>query len=55
MKQVPTLLRLVFPGLIALSQSIICLNSFGQNVNTVADREIQRRQTAIPQGEAALA
>src|SRR5207248_7122299 len=33
---------------------LVCLSSFGQNFQGVADREIQRRQTAIPQGEAAL-
>jgi general secretion pathway protein D len=55
MKQIPTLCRLVFPGLIAFSQSLICLSSFSQNFQGVAEREIQRRQTAIPQGEAALA
>src|SRR5205823_14795502 len=32
----------------------VCLSGFGQNFQGVAEREIQRRQTAIPQGEAAL-
>ena len=55
MKKILTLRSLLLPGLIALSQSLICLSVFGQNFQGVADREIQRRQTAIPQGEAALA
>src|SRR5213082_270895 len=55
MKKISALLRSLFlPGFIALSQSLVCLSSFGQNFQGVADREIQRRQTAIPQGEAAL-
>src|SRR6266487_2028506 len=55
MKQIRTLRRLVLPGLIALSQGIVCLSGFGQNFQGVAEREIQRRQNAIPEGEAALA
>jgi general secretion pathway protein D len=55
MKKISALCSLLLPGFIALSQCFICLSSFGQNFQGVADREIQRRQTAIPQGEAALA
>src|SRR5438874_3839695 len=56
MKKISALLRSLFlPGFIALSQSLVCLSSFGQKFQGVADREIQRRQSAIPQGEAALA
>ena len=55
MKKISALRSLLLPGFIALSQSLICLSSFGQNFQGVADREIQRRQSAIPQGEAALA
>jgi general secretion pathway protein D len=55
MKKNSALRSLLLPGFIALSQSLICLSSFGQNFQGVADREIQRRQSAIPQGEAALA
>jgi len=54
MKKISALRSLFLPGFIALSQSLVCLSSFGQNFQGVADREIQRRQTAIPQGEAAL-
>src|SRR5437868_4621962 len=55
MKKNSALRSLLFFGFIAFSQSLISLSSFGQNFQGVADREIQRRQTAIPQGEAALA
>src|SRR5437762_7555506 len=34
---------------------IICATAFAQNAESIADREVQRRQSAIPQGEAALA
>src|SRR6266853_759354 len=55
MKKNSALRSLLLPGFIAFSQSLISLSSFGQNFQGVADREIQRRQSAIPQGEAALA
>src|SRR5947199_3329297 len=55
MKKISALRSLFLPGFIALSQSLVCLSGFGQNFQGVAEREIQRRQTAIPQGEAALA
>src|SRR5438876_10742607 len=41
--------------LMAGSLSIFCVSSFAQSSETVAEREVQRRQSAIPQGEAALA
>jgi general secretion pathway protein D len=41
--------------LIAASFSLVCATSFAQTADTVAEREVQRRQSAIPQGEAALA
>src|SRR6267154_2680843 len=34
---------------------IICATAFAQNAESIADREVQRRQSAIPAGEAALA
>ncbi|MGH7984626.1 MAG: hypothetical protein ACREFF_15995, partial [Candidatus Udaeobacter sp.] len=34
--------------------SLICATSFAQTPDSVAEREVQRRQTAIPEGEAAL-
>src|SRR6266513_5649470 len=41
--------------LIAAWLSLFCATSFAQTADTVAEREVQRRQSAIPQGEAALA
>src|SRR6266487_3016213 len=41
--------------LMAGSLSIFCVSSFAQSSEPVAEREVQRRQSAIPQGEAALA
>jgi len=35
--------------------SLICVTSFAQTGDSVAEREVQRRQASIPQGEAALA
>jgi len=40
--------------LIAACLAIVCATSFAQTAETVAEREVQRRQSAIPQGEAAL-
>jgi type II secretory pathway component GspD/PulD (secretin)/tetratricopeptide (TPR) repeat protein len=40
---------------IATCFSIFCATGFAQDSDSAAEREIQRRQTAIPQGEAALA
>src|SRR6266498_5729864 len=39
----------------AICLSLLCLTSFAQTPDNVAEREVQRRQTALPQGEAALA
>jgi general secretion pathway protein D len=41
--------------LIATCFSLFCATGLAQNPDSVAEREIQRRQSAIPQGEAALA
>jgi general secretion pathway protein D len=46
--------RATIPTLILLSFSFFCATSFAQTADTVAEREVQRRQSAIPQGEAAL-
>jgi general secretion pathway protein D len=43
------------PALILLSLSLFCTTSFAQIPNSVAEREVQRRQAGISQGEAALA
>ena len=34
---------------------LLCATAFAQNAENIADREVQRRQAAIPAGEAALA
>src|SRR5262245_4455815 len=34
---------------------LVCSTAFAQNADNIAEREVQRRQAAIPQGEAALA
>src|SRR5438477_1318703 len=41
--------------IIAACFFIICESAFAQNAESIADREVQRRQSAIPAGEAALA
>jgi general secretion pathway protein D len=41
--------------LLALCFLPLCTTVFAQNPDSVAEREVQRRQSAIPQGEAALA
>ncbi len=46
--------RATISTLILLSFSLFCASSFAQTADTVAEREVQRRQSAIPQGEAAL-
>ncbi len=39
---------------ILICLSILCATSFAQTPDNVAEREVQRRQAAIPEGEAAL-
>src|SRR5438093_4200290 len=34
---------------------LICVTAFAQNADNIAEREVQRRQAGIPEGEAALA
>src|SRR5437660_7876639 len=43
------------PILVFLSLSLFCTISFAQTPDSVAEREVHRRQTGISQGEAALA
>src|SRR5438034_701280 len=45
--------RCVFASLLGLAA--VCATSFAQSPDNVAEREVQRRQSAMPQGEAALA
>src|SRR5690349_14224005 len=39
---------------LAMCLSLVCATSFAQDSDNVAEREVQRRQAAMPQGEAAL-
>src|SRR6266566_4298825 len=56
MKKIPPASHLLFLlTLGALWLSIFCPTGTAQNPDNVAEREIQRRHAAIPQGEAALA
>src|SRR5262245_39161699 len=43
------------PALILLSLSVFCTTAFAQTPENVAEREVQRRQVGITQGEAAVA
>jgi len=43
------------PVAIAMCISLLCASSFAQTPDSVAEREVHRRQTGISQGEAALA
>ena len=43
------------PAFFAICLSLLCLTSLAQTPDNVAEREVQRRQAALPQGEAALA
>ena len=51
----PSSPRAVFLALAAVFATWNGEKCFAQNVNRVADREVSRRQAALPQGEAALA
>src|SRR6059058_111779 len=55
MKKIPAIHSLLLPSLIGLSQTLICLTSAAQAVEDISQREVHRRQTVLPQGEAALA
>src|SRR2546425_12889608 len=55
MTKLLTLRSLLVPGLIGLSQVLICFTSVGQNVERITQREVARRQVAFRQGEEALA
>src|SRR5260370_30484908 len=55
MKKIPAIHSLLLPSLIGLSQTLIYLSSAAQTPEDISQREVHRRQTAVPQGEAALA
>src|SRR5204863_2213567 len=43
------------PSIVAALFSLLSATAFAQSADSIADREVQRRQAAIPAGEAALA
>ena len=47
--------RVALPVTFAAICLFLCATAFAQNAENIADREVQRRQAAIPAGEAALA
>jgi general secretion pathway protein D len=47
--------RATISALVLLSLSIFCMTGLAQTPESAAEREVQRRQSAIPRGEAALA
>ncbi len=50
-----TVLKALLPGLIPISQIAFCLTASAQSVDQVAQREVERRQAAVPRGEESLA
>src|SRR6188472_2862199 len=42
-------------ALFGICMLLLCASTFAQNADNIAEREVQRRQSAIPKGEAALA
>jgi type II secretory pathway component GspD/PulD (secretin)/tetratricopeptide (TPR) repeat protein len=45
----------IAPALFGICMLVLCGAAFAQNADSIADREVQRRQSGIPAGEAALA
>src|SRR6478735_11292881 len=45
----------IAPALFGIWVLLLCATAFAQNADNIADREVQRRQAAMPAGEAALA
>jgi general secretion pathway protein D len=45
----------LLPGFIFILQTFLCVAVFGQNVERITEREIKRREAALPRGEQALA
>ncbi len=55
MRNLPALRSFYWPVLICAAQSLLCVTGFAQNVEHISQREIARRQAALPQGSDALA
>jgi hypothetical protein len=50
--------KILFAGFVSVFQLSLCLPSFGQGgdeVESIAQREVARRQAALPQGQEAIA
>jgi general secretion pathway protein D len=55
MKKLCPLRRLLVPALIGIAQAMVALPATAQNVERISQREVQRRQAALPEGAAAVA
>jgi general secretion pathway protein D len=55
MKKIPIAALSLFPGLIVISQILLCVAVSGQDVERITQREIKRREAALPHGAQALA
>jgi general secretion pathway protein D len=55
MIKIPALRRSVLPIAICVSQGVLSLSVFAQSVEHISQKEIARRQAALPAGEEALA
>jgi general secretion pathway protein D len=55
MIKISTILKVLLPSLISISQMALAAASAAQSVDQVAQREVERRQSALPRGEEALA
>src|SRR5438132_4811738 len=55
MTKISTLFRLLLPSLIPITQLALVATSTAQSVDQVAQREVERRQAAMPRGEEAIA
>src|SRR6266581_2527050 len=50
MTKISTVFKLLLPSLIPITQLALAASSAAQNVDQVAQREVERRQAAMPRG-----
>src|SRR2546428_9895480 len=55
MTKISTVFKLLLPSLIPITQLALAATSAAQSVDQVAQREVERRQAAMPRGEEAIA
>jgi general secretion pathway protein D len=55
MTKISTIFKLLLPSLIPITQLALAASSAAQSVDQVAQREVERRQAAMPRGEEAIA